>query len=112
MNISSSRPGGTAISIRAAEDVREEVGTLSFTPASLFVALVLPMLPARRTVSRLRKECPTPFREPLQFIVMTVTVVTLPTPMLFLNDSPLSGSAIYRHTYRHREKPFSMRFST
>jgi hypothetical protein len=22
------------------------------------------------------------------------------------------GSAIYRHTYRHREKPFSMRFST
>jgi hypothetical protein len=31
--------------------------------------------------------------------------------MRFLSDSPLSGSAIYRHTYRHREKPFSMRFS-
>jgi len=30
---------------RAAEDVREEVGTPSFTSASLFVALVLPMLP-------------------------------------------------------------------
>jgi hypothetical protein len=32
-------------STRAAEDVREEVGTPSFTPASLFVALVLPTLP-------------------------------------------------------------------
>jgi hypothetical protein len=62
----------TRRTMRAGRDVREEVGTLSFTPASLFVALVLPMLPARRTVSRLRKECPTPFREPLQFIVMSV----------------------------------------
>ena len=40
-----SRPGGTAICIRAGRDVREEVGTPSFTLASLFVALVLPMLP-------------------------------------------------------------------
>jgi hypothetical protein len=33
-------------STRAAEDVREEVvGTPSFTPASLLVALVLPMFP-------------------------------------------------------------------
>jgi hypothetical protein len=31
--------------MRAGRDVREEVDTLSFTPASLFVALVLPMLP-------------------------------------------------------------------
>ena len=37
---------------RAAEVVREEVGTLSFTPASLFVAFVLPMLPAHRTITR------------------------------------------------------------
>jgi hypothetical protein len=71
-----------------------------------------PHAPAHRTTSHLRIEWRTPFREPLQFIVMTVTVVTLPTPMRFLSDSPLSGSAIYRHTYRHREKPFSMRFST
>jgi hypothetical protein len=40
-----SRPGGTVISIRAGRDVREEVGTPSFTRASLFVAFVLPMLP-------------------------------------------------------------------
>jgi hypothetical protein len=31
--------------MRAGRDVREEVGTLSFTPASLFVALVLLRLP-------------------------------------------------------------------
>jgi hypothetical protein len=41
MNISSSRPSGTAIYIRAGRDVREEVGTPSLTRASLFVALVL-----------------------------------------------------------------------
>jgi hypothetical protein len=52
-----------------------------------------------------------PFREPLHFIVRTVTVVTLPTPMQFLSDGPLPGSAIYRHAYRHRDKPFTMRFS-
>jgi len=40
-NAGSPRPGGTAISVRAGRDVREEVGTLSFTRASLFVALVL-----------------------------------------------------------------------
>src|SRR5215211_2401452 len=39
----------TRRTMRAGRDVREEVGTLSFTPASLFVALVLPMLPAHRT---------------------------------------------------------------
>jgi len=60
---------------RAAEDVREEVGTLSFTPASLFVALVLPMLLAHRTVSHLQEECRHPFREPLQFIVIAVMSV-------------------------------------
>jgi len=40
-NAGSSRPGGTAISIRAGRDVREEVSTPSFTRASLFAALVL-----------------------------------------------------------------------
>jgi hypothetical protein len=38
------------------------------------------------------KRVPLPLREPLHFIVMTVTVVTLPTPMRFLRDSPLPGS--------------------
>ena len=31
-----------------------------------------PLLPAPRTVARLRREWCTPFREPLQFIVITV----------------------------------------
>jgi hypothetical protein len=31
--------------------------------------------------------------------------------MRFLSDSPLPGSAIFRHAYRHRDKLFSMRFS-
>jgi hypothetical protein len=47
-----SRPSGTVISIPAGRDVREEVGTPSFTPASLFVALVLLMLPP---ISHLRR---------------------------------------------------------
>jgi hypothetical protein len=52
-NTRSSRPSGTAISIRAGRDVREEVESLKLhigialrrTSASHFVALVLPMLP-------------------------------------------------------------------
>src|SRR5215208_1982107 len=53
---------------RAAGDVREEVGTPSFTRASLFVALVLPMFPPIADLRRV----PHPSREPLQFIVMSV----------------------------------------
>ncbi len=59
-------------SVRAAEDVREEVGTPSFTPASLFVELVLPMLPAQHTTSHLRKGSHTALRISLHFIVITV----------------------------------------
>jgi hypothetical protein len=62
-------------STRAAEDVREEVGTLGSGSASLFDGLVLPMLLAHRSMSRLRKECRHPFREPLQFIVIAVMSV-------------------------------------
>jgi hypothetical protein len=58
------------------------------------------MLPARRTVSHLRRERCTAFREPLHFIVITVTVVTLPMSKGFLRDDPLLRSAIYRHIYR------------
>ena len=50
---------------------------------------------------------PHPCGEPLHLIVTTATVVTLPRSKEFLYDGPLLGSA----TYRHREKPFSMRFS-
>src|ERR687889_107398 len=35
----------TRRTMRAGRDVREEVGTPNFTPALLFVALVLPMFP-------------------------------------------------------------------
>jgi|SRR5215211_226264 len=92
MNTGSSRSGGTAISIRAGRDVREEVVTPSFTPASLFVVLVLPMLPAHHTVSRPHSRVAHPFREPLRFTVTTVTVVTLPISMGFRRDAPLLGS--------------------
>jgi hypothetical protein len=39
-------------------------------------ALCSPMLPAHRTLSRLRRERRTAFREPLQFIVITVISVS------------------------------------
>jgi hypothetical protein len=57
--------------------------------ATGFVALALPLLVAPRTVSSLRREGRTAFREPLHFIVTSVTVVTLPTPMRFLCDGPI-----------------------
>jgi hypothetical protein len=43
--------------------------------ATGFVALTLPLFPAHRKVSRLRREGRTPFREPLQFIVIAVMSV-------------------------------------
>jgi hypothetical protein len=63
-----------------------------FTSASPFVGLALPLLPAPRTVCSLRREGRTAFREPLQSIVTTVTVVTMPISMRFLRDGPLLGS--------------------
>jgi hypothetical protein len=50
-------------------------GTATATP---FVALALPMLPAHRTISHLKIGCRHPFREPLQFSVITVMSVTSP----------------------------------
>ena len=52
----------TRRTMRAGRDVREEVGTPSFTPASLFVALVLLMLPPiathlRRVATPLENPC-------------------------------------------------------
>jgi hypothetical protein len=77
---------------RAAGDVLEELGTLGSGAASLFHGLMLPRLLAHRSISRLRKECRHPFREPLHFIViavMSVMVVTPPLPMGFCVTLPL-----------------------
>ena len=63
--------------------------------------------PTRHITSQSRRECRTASREPLHFIVTTVTVVTLPISRGFLRDSPLLRSTIYRHP----EWPFSMQFS-
>jgi hypothetical protein len=46
--------------------------------ATGFVALVLPILSAHRTVSRLYSRVSHPFREPLQFIVIAVMSGTFP----------------------------------
>ena len=71
----SGRPSGTVISIRAGRDVREEVSTPSFTPASLFDGLVVPMLPGPSQHLPVPKRVAHPFREPLQFIVIAVMSV-------------------------------------
>ena len=52
-----SRPSGTVISIPAGRDVREEVGTPSFTSASLFDGLALSILSAHHSIYHLQKEC-------------------------------------------------------
>ena len=52
-------------------------------------------------------QVPVVLRRPVQFIVMSVTAVTLPIFRGVLCDGSLPGSAIYRH----REKVFSIRFS-
>jgi hypothetical protein len=47
-----------------------------------------------------------PFRQPLRFIVMSVTVVSLPVSMGFLRDAPYlepSWVSFHRHDYRHQE---------
>src|SRR5215213_7713516 len=50
----------TRRTMRAGRDVREEVGTPSFTPASLVDCLALPIISAHRTTSHLRREQRTP----------------------------------------------------
>ena len=61
-------------------------------------------------ISRLHSRVPHLCREPLQFIVTTVTVVTLPISTGFL------VTVLYREVYvlshlSSQRKPFSMRFS-
>ena len=118
MTISSSRPSGTAISIRAGRDVREEVGTPSFTRTSLFVALVhLYFQPITASII-FKKRAATPFRKPLQFIVIVVMSVmrgTFPdTDGVFyvtINSWRVRGPSRHRHGYRHRVKGLGKRFS-
>src|SRR5215208_7427646 len=57
---------------RAAEDVREEVGTPSFTSASLFVALVLPMLPPIAPSLGSPSSASSPFPYPYRVIGMVM----------------------------------------
>jgi hypothetical protein len=64
-----------------------------------------PMLPAHRTVSA---ECRTPFREPLQFIVIAVMSVmsgTFPDTYgilyMTVNSWCIWGPFYHRHVYRH-----------
>ena len=65
--------------------------------------------PARRTVSPLRREGRTPFREPLQFIVITVMSVmsgTFPDTYgvfyMTVNRWRVRGPSRHRHGERHR----------
>src|SRR5215218_535068 len=58
----------TRPTMRAGRDVREEVGTVSFTPASLFVALVLPMLPPIAHPSGPPSSASSPFPYPYRVI--------------------------------------------
>jgi hypothetical protein len=103
----------TRPTMRAGRDVREEVGTPSFTPASLFVALVLLYFqPIARSLDS-TAECRTPFREPLQFIVIAVMGVmsgTFPdTNGVFyvtVNRWCIRGPSRHRHGERHGETPY------
>src|SRR5215218_3043030 len=113
MNISSSRPGGTAISIRAGRDVREEVGTPSFIPASLFDGLALPILSAHHSIYHLKIGCRHPFRKSLQFIVISVMSVmsgTFPyTYRVFymtVNRWCICEPSYHRHGERHGGKAY------
>jgi hypothetical protein len=70
--------------MRAGRDVREEVGTLSFTPASLFDGLAHPILSAHHSISHLKIGCRHPFRKPQQFIVIAVmSVMRSPFPYTY-----------------------------
>src|SRR5918999_6085096 len=62
----------TRRTMRAGRDVREEVGTLSFTPASLFVAFVLPMLPPIAHPSGPPSSASSPFPHPYRVIGMVM----------------------------------------
>jgi hypothetical protein len=72
MNTHSILKSGMGSSTRAAEDVREEVGTPSFTWASLFVALVLPMLPPIAYSSGPPSHVSSPFPYPYRVIGMVM----------------------------------------
>jgi hypothetical protein len=106
---------GTAISIRAGTDVREQVDSLKLhigialrrTSASHFVALVLPLCSRPSPISG---ECPAPFREPLRFIVIAVMGAmscifphTYGVFYVTINSWRVRGPSRHRHGKRHGE---------
>jgi hypothetical protein len=110
--------GRRAPSMRAAGDVWEEVGTLGSGSASHFVALVLPMLPLIAPSLDFTAECRTPFREPLQFIVIAVMSVmsgTFPDTYgvfhMTVNCQCIWGPSYHRHGERHGEIGLSKLYS-
>jgi hypothetical protein len=64
--------------MRAGRDVREEVNSLKFHIGIALCRACAPHAPAHSTLSRLRRECRIPFREPLQFIIIAVMSGTFP----------------------------------
>src|ERR687894_2423251 len=62
----------TRRTMRAGRDVRKEVGTVSFTPASLFDGLVLPMLPPIAHPSGPPSSASSPFPHPYRVIGMVM----------------------------------------
>ena len=101
--------------MRAGRDVREEVGTLSFTPASLFDGLAHPILSAHHSISHLKIGCCHPFREPLQFIVIAVMRGTFPdTYGLFcvtIKSWRVRGPSRHRHGEHHRRNALPKRIT-
>jgi hypothetical protein len=74
-----------------------------------------PHAPAHRTFSRLRRECRTPYREPLQFIVIAVTSVmsgTFPDTygVFYVTINCWRVREPSRH--RHQENPIGKRLSS
>jgi hypothetical protein len=75
--------------MRAGRDVREEVGTPSFTPASLVVALVLPMLPPIAPSLDSRAEYRTPLENLCNPSSSSSLTVLFPISIGFLHDGEL-----------------------
>jgi hypothetical protein len=77
-----------------------------------------PYVPTHRTISHLQKECGHPFREPLQFIVITVmSVMRSPFPDTYgvfymtVNRWCTWGPSRHRHGERHRRNALPKRLT-
>jgi hypothetical protein len=77
-----------------------------------------PILLAHHSIYHLQKECRHPFREPLQFIVITVMSVmsgTFPDTYgvfyVTINSWRVRGPSCHRHGERHRRNPLPKRLT-